>query len=334
MSVVYPLDQSGVAPSNLVTDEIHTVSSSQYNDHHIVVPNFAPFFVDNFRMKIRVNGVERALVEDVDYSFALSYVTGTRTNGKNMYGGITLHNLEANGILILEYQTLGGDQVCDRLYILTLLADRAYNPRTTIWDILTNVPNALPPKPHYQDYDTIFGQEAVVAKLGEIRDAIIANSSLTADQIRTFLEQLNSISFGNFILRSGGIMEGPLILKGLPVDPKEAASKAYVDNTTVSNEELAGILSTYTPSGDMTNLLNNKLDKTGGTMTGPITLNAPPLEDMHPANKEYVDTRITNLNNEITNLRAQIGSIGGDYISRTEVEELISETLLRLMYVS
>ena len=328
------LDLTGVAPSNLVKNELQTVSSAQYNDHHIIVPNFAPFYVDNFKLKLRLNGEERLLVEDVDYSFTLSYVTGTRTTGKNMYGAISIHNLDINGILELEYQTIGGDQVCDRLYVLTYLADKAYNPRTTIWDIITNVPNALPPAPHYQNYDTFYGQEAVVTKLGEIRDAISSNSSLTSDQIRTFLEQLKSISLTNFVLRSGSTMEGPLFLKGDPVEDKEAATKHYVDATTVSNNELATTLSNYPTNSDMNTQLNNKLNLSGGTMTGPIVLNAPPTQDMQAANKAYIDNRIQLLESELNDLRSQLGSIGGSYITRTEVEDMISEVMIRITNVS
>lgn len=334
MSVTYPLDLSGVAPSNLVKDELHTVSSSQYNDHHIIVPNFAPFFVDNFKVVLRLNGSERTLVEDVDYSFALSYVTGTRVTGKNMYGAFIIHNLDMSGILELQYQTVGSDQICDRLYVLTQLADKAYNPRTTIWDIITNAPTAFPPTPHYQDYDTFFGQDQVVSKLGEIRDAIISNSSLTREEIQTFLQNLNSISFSNFVLKTGSAMEGPLFLYADPSEDNEAVTKQYVDNTTVSNQELAVTLSNYTPNETLDLRMNGKVDKSGSTMTGPLILNAPPTQDMQASNKAYVDQRIAALEAELVTLRSQIGSIGGSYISREEVERMIHETLLRVTYVS
>jgi len=334
MSITFILDLSGVAPSNLVKNELHPVSSAHYNDHHVIVPNFSPFYVDNFKAVLRLAGTERELVEDVDFSFTLSYVTGTRTTGKAMYGAISIHNLDINGIVELQYQTIGGDQICDRLYVLTRLADKAYNPRTTIWDIITNVPNALPPSPHYQDYDSFFGQEQVVSKLGEIRDAIITNSSLTSEQIGTFLNQLNSISYSDFILRKGGTMEGPLFLRPTPLEATEAVTKEYVDNNTLDNNEINVILSGYTPTGEMNLKLDNKVSKSGSTMSGPLILNSPPLEDMQAANKSYVDNRIALLEEEIQDLRRQLGSIDGDYISRTEVESMINEVLLRMSYVS
>lgn len=334
MSITYPLDQSGVSPANLVTEELHTVASSQYNDHHIIVPNFAPFYVDNFRLVLRINNTERVLEEDVDFSFTLPYITGTRVTGKQLYGAFSIHNLEMNGILELQYQTVGGDQVCDRLYVLTYLADKAYNPRTTIWDIITNVPNAFPPSPHYQDYDTFFGQEAVVNKLGEIRDAIIQNSSLTQAEIQSFLANLNSVSFGGFILKTGGTMTGPLILRGDPADRKEAATKAYVDDNTISQSEFSANMSNYPNNETLETGLNNKISKSGDTMTGPLLLGSPPVQDMQAANKSYVDQRIANLEEELATLRSNIGSIDGNYVSKQEVEKLIGEVLVRVLNIS
>ncbi|MFP6441737.1 hypothetical protein, partial [Pseudomonas aeruginosa] len=131
-----------------------------YGTYNFIVPNFAPFFVDNFSATITENNVTRPLVEDVDFSFALEYVTGTRTVGKVLYGAITLHNLSATGIITLNYQTLGGD-IADRLLVLTRLANMAYNPRTTFFDVLIDTPAAFPPVPHYEDYDNFYGQEEV-----------------------------------------------------------------------------------------------------------------------------------------------------------------------------
>lgn len=334
MPISYPLDPSGVSPANLVQDELHTVNEAVFRDYNFIVPNFAPFFIDNFEIIYTINGVSRPLVEDVDFSFALSYVTGTRTYGKAMYGGLTLHNLNMNGLLGLRYQTLGGDQVADRLAVLTILADKAYNPRTTIWDIVTNVPNALPPTPHYQDYDEFFGQEEVVTKLGEIRDAIVSNSSLTANEIRSFLENLNSISVNGFLLKSGGQMVGPLLLARPPIESNEAVTKQYVDSNTASSSELTQALSTYYTQEEIETKLESKVNVSGGTMTGPLILNAPPEQDMQAANKSYIDSKVTTLEGELSDLRSQIGSIGGDYISRTEVEKMIGEILLRVGFVS
>ena len=228
MPVTYDLDTSGVNPRNLVENEMHSVNEAQFRDYYFLIPKLAPFFVDNFALKLITGTDERDLVEDVDYSFCLPYVTGARTTGKQMYGGVTLHNLSMNGVLSLQYQTVGCDQVVDRLQVLTHLADKAYNPRTTIWDIVTNVPNAFPPVPHYQDYDSFKGQEDVVLKLSEIRDAILANSSLTKAVIDEFLNEFLDGSSAVYLKRAGDSMTGPLVLSGPPVAPQHAATKEFV----------------------------------------------------------------------------------------------------------
>lgn len=334
MPITYPLDPSGVSPANLVEGEIHSVSEAKFRDYNFIVPNFAPFFVDNFQMVFTYGGETRILQEDVDYSFALSYVTGTRTYGKAMYGAITVHNLNVNGLLQLRYQTLGGDQVADRLQILTTLADKAYNPRTTIWDIITNVPNALPPTPHYQDYDTFYGQEQVVQALNEIRDAILTNSSLTADEIRSFLENINSINVSSFMLRTGGVMTGPLILSRDPVERNEAVTKDYLDQNTASVAQLSQVLSEYPTLEEVQTLLGNKVNRYGDTMTGHLTLNATPTDDLHAANKNYVDSAVGLRDVELSGLSSQVAAIASDYVKKSDVEQMIHEVLLRIGFVS
>lgn len=242
-AVTYPLDLTGVKASNLVQNELHSVSESRFRDYYFIVPNFAPFFVDNFSISITVNNITTPLVEDVDYSFALEYVTGTRTTGKAMYGALTLHNLNLNGILKINYQTIGGDQVANRLEILTILADKAYNPRTTIWDIVTNVPTALPPLPHYQDYDQFYGQAELVAKLGEIRDAIVQNSSLTQQELNTFLNSINIST--SFVKKTGDVMSGHLGLPNAPTNPEHAVNKSYVDNIAANLQSQIDALQLY-----------------------------------------------------------------------------------------
>ena len=39
-NVTYPLDLTGVAPTNLIENELHTVSESHYRDYFFIVPNF------------------------------------------------------------------------------------------------------------------------------------------------------------------------------------------------------------------------------------------------------------------------------------------------------
>ena len=331
MPITYPLDLSGTQPSNLIEGELHTVNEARFRDYSFLVPNFAPFFVDNFSATISVNGISRPLVEDVDFSFALSYVTGTRTTGKQMYGAVTLHNLELNGIIIIKYRTIGGNQTADKLAVLTQLADKAYNPRTTIWDIVTDVPEALPPTPHYQDYDTFFGQDAVVDKLQAIAVAIAQNSSLTTETLHDFLEVIGVDTPAGFVNKNGDTMRGPLILVRDPEAPMEAVNKQFMDLNFVRRDSYQTDVSSFVKQTEVASLLATKLSVTGGEMTGPITLNAVPTEDLHAVNKNYVDNKVSGIQTELNDLKDQVNALSGNGITREEVESLIGEVMLRLL---
>ena len=329
-TVTYPLDMSGNNPANLIEGELHTVSESHFKDYFFIVPEFAPFYVDNFSLSISINGNITPLQEDVDYSFALQYVTGTRISGKAMYGAVTLHNLNLNGILLMNYQTIGGDQIADRLLVLTTLADKAYNPRTTIWDILTNVPNSLPPSPHYQDYDQFLGQEELVTKLGEIRDAILTNSSLTQQEIQSFFQLLNSGTLTSYVSKSGDTMNGPLTLAGNPLDPLHAATKQYVDGLLENNSQMTQLLSSYAQTSYVNQQLNLKVNKSGDTMIGPLTLNQAPVQPSHAATKQYVDGVNQNTQLQIDQLQAQITNISLDPVTKAYVDDKFNEIMAML----
>jgi hypothetical protein len=272
MPASYPLDLSGNSPNNLITSELHSANESKYRDYAFIVPNCSPFYVDNLMVKHILNGVETILTEDVEYSLTLPYITATRTTGKPVYGAFTINDTTLSGILSFTYQTVGGNHVADRLYVLNYLIDKAYNPRTTIWDIITDVQDQFPPTPHYQDYDQFYGQEEVVGGLNHIKDAILTNSSNIVASLTTFFNGINP-ALGNNISRLGDTMLGPLVLKADPVLPLEASTKQYVDALAVST----------------TNGLNDKVAKVGDTMTGPLVLSGDPTNALHAVTKQYMD---------------------------------------------
>lgn len=326
-TVTYPLDTSGVSPANLVQNELHTASEAQYRDYYFIVPQFAPMFVDNFALVRVLDGVEYPLLEDVDWSFALPYITGTRITGKQMYGAITLHNLELDGILKMKYQTIGGDQVCDRLWVLTYLADKAYNPRTTVWDLITNLPNAFPPVPHYQDYDNFKGQEAVVAALLEIRDAIASNSSLTSEKIEELLELFTGADLKLYIMATGDTMTGALSLNQPPTDPSHAVRKQYVDNNFVANDTLSTTLSNYYNQTEIDEAMLQKLGLGGGTLTGALVLAGDPVDAMQAVTKQYVDSGFDDIATAISTMNTQITNLSNGAATKAYVDSRIEEIL-------
>lgn len=327
MTVSYPLDMSGISPANLIRNELHSVNEGKFHDYYFIVPNLSPFYIDNFSATITVGSNTRDLVEDMDYSFALSYVTGTRTTGKQMYGAITLHSLELNGIISITYQTVGGNQVVDRLEALSLLAEKVYNPRVTIWESVIGVNKAyFPPVPnHYQDYDSFFGQEELVNALSEIRDAILQNSSLTRDQLLNFLQTINSGVLEAYVMKKGDTMTGPLILNGPPLTNLQAATKQYVDQNTVKPTDLANYMSNYHSAEYIDTILSTKVNKTGDTMSGSLTLHGNPTKDLEAVPKQYVDSINTQVQQKISNLEQTVANLGIGHVTKEYVDNLFYE---------
>lgn len=334
MSVSYPLDLSGISPNNLIRDELHSVGEAQFRDYYFIVPQLSPFYIDNFKISLISGNDTIDLVEDVDFSYALTYVTGTRHTGKQMYGAVTLHNLDINGILKVTYQTVGGDQVADRLTVLSMLADKAYNPRTTIWDVLTNVPGAFPPVPHYQDYEDFKGQEAVVEKLAEVRDAILQNSSLTSEKLTAFLNDFNQGQSNVYVKKEGDVVAGPLMLSMNPTEDFQAATKVYVDETTYNKETLTQLLSQYATIAVMQANLDTKLSILGGIMQGPIKLSNDPVAMEDAARKSYVDNLIANQAAIIQQLQGTISNLQSGGVTKDYVDDKVNELLTRINSVS
>lgn len=175
-NVSYPLDTTGLSTTNKIVDEVHVLSEINSSTYRIVIPQFAPFYLDNFKLThIDDIGNVRILTPDLDYSHCLLYVGATRSVGKTVYGGVTINTEFLNGTLKATYQTVGGDWIADPSLVLERLAELVYNPRTTVWDSVTNKPNAFPPTVHAQHMDNVVGHKDLVAAISALGDLILNN---------------------------------------------------------------------------------------------------------------------------------------------------------------
>lgn len=172
-SITYPLDTTGLSPGNLIINELHTLTEVNSNTYRVILPFFSPFYLDNFTLThIAEDGSSHLLVPDVDYIFCLPFIGATRSIGKMLYGGVSINTDLIDGVLSVNYQTLGDKWVADKNYVLERLAELVYNPRIVTWDCVTNVQDTFPPTIHSVDIDNIYGQDKVLDALGNIVTAI------------------------------------------------------------------------------------------------------------------------------------------------------------------
>ena len=311
----YALDLSGNSPANLVANETHAVNASRFRDNYYIVPRCNPFYVDNFVASYTLNNDTFDLVEGVHFDFVLPYMAATRSTGKPVYGAITLHNLDINGTVTLKaYQTVGGEHTVNRVAVLTYMADKLYNAATALYDNLLDKPTSFPPSPHYLDYENMYGQEKVVATLVEIRDAILSKSFDFISALKLLKGYNGTGNLGtDFLKKTGDTMTGRLYLAGAPVSNIEAVTKEYVDQL------FAGVINKVLLSSAFISRMNDKVDLSGDTMTGLLTLSGQPTADMHATPKSYVEAvrqallseldkkaTVTFVNDQITALRKEM----------------------------
>ncbi|NYW24434.1 hypothetical protein C6506_28485, partial [Escherichia coli] len=119
---------------------------------------------------------------------------------------------------------------------------------------------------------------------------------------------------------NGGPVAFPIILPGDPTQPLEASTKQYVDNSIATHANnatihltssekalLSGITVSATEinylsgvTGNIQTQLNGKLDLSGGTLSGYLTLAGDPIQALHAATKQYVDTSVSTATSNIT----------------------------------
>lgn len=182
MTVSYPFDTTGLSAANLVANEPHTLTEINASTYRILIPEFAPFYLDNLKLThVAVNGALTVLVPDVDYYVSLPFVGASRSIGKMVYGGLSINSRLIDGHIKVDYQALGGDWVADAQFVRERLAEMIYNPKTTIWDIVTNKTNEFPPINHDLNMDQTMGLDSLVAGMNSLVTAI-ANKVQPATQ--------------------------------------------------------------------------------------------------------------------------------------------------------
>ena len=176
-TIIYPYDPSGVATTNLITDELRSVQPpSDINQASFVIPLKGPFFVESLKVYTGKNKQGTRLIEGKDFFITHEFVAGTNWLGKPLAGGIAFTNALYTGNLYFTYQTLGGDFVVNDVTILESITRKLYaDVRFVTWDQLTGVPSAFPPDAHQHVVTDIKTLADVVTALNSIAAALVGS---------------------------------------------------------------------------------------------------------------------------------------------------------------
>ena len=178
MGLTYPLDVTGLATTNTITED-HTILNDNYGISFFIIPVYSPFFAYGLELyAINQDGSTSLLIENSDYEFVLEYLGASRSVGKPIYGAIVFRGNRKPLHIRIKYQTLGGDYTINVSDLVTKLKERVYNVRTTIWDIVTSKPNNYPPDPHKEEFNRLYGQQSLVTALGQIAEVILQKTTI------------------------------------------------------------------------------------------------------------------------------------------------------------
>ncbi len=166
----YPFDPTGTQASNKITSERQILSAPSHTRFFFIIPLAGPFFRTGHKLIHHPSG--RVLQEGVDYALTHRFHDASLACGKPIYGSITFFDSQLQGVVELEYQTIGGPWTITPAKIAEILSNSLTNPRITLWEQIVDLPHEFPVVDHPWELTDLVGASKVVEKLGEIEDAI------------------------------------------------------------------------------------------------------------------------------------------------------------------
>lgn len=260
----YPLDITGLAVTNLITNEQHSLNESVFKNYNYIVPNSSPFFLSNLVLTCTTNGVTRTLVLNQDYLPAMMYQSATNSIGISVYGGLVLLGQYNNtDIFKLTYQTLGGTWVANRTMILQAIIDSTFNPLLISFDQITNVTQTFPPTAHTIDLKNTLGMDGLISAINILTNALIAKGN-NPIQITTNLSAVTTaVTNANAATASvnTALTTFTNTINKISTDAANAVASAntsLVLSNTISNQAL-NVFNQYAATQTTLNALNGTL---------------------------------------------------------------------------
>lgn len=155
--------------------------------------------------------------------------------------------------------------------------------------------------------------------------------------------------FGDLLSKSGGTLTGALTLSGPPTSNLHASTKKYVDDEFAKALPIDGSkmmqgrldlngnpLSGLRPPVSETDAATKKyvdgahgtlLPKSGGTLTGPLTLSGAPTSSLQAATKDYVDLRVERNGDTMSGPLSFVTPTQNAHASKKYVDDKIDTTL-------
>lgn len=185
-TILYPLDPTGRAPSNRISDEEHVIGVNRYRAFAL---RGGPFFVNDL-LVVKDLETNNQLVMGRDYTPLYNIPSAIKVaQGKKICGVILIHNPKVSTRISVSYQVLGAQFTSMNDVIAKALEDLELDNRNTYWRHILEKPSLFQAAPHDHDVGDIFGFEYHIAVLNDLVEAVRTGSSKVVDEL---LEKLKS----------------------------------------------------------------------------------------------------------------------------------------------
>ena len=171
-----PFDPTGESATNLILNEVHTLTKQNYRDYHYIVPKFAPFYAESIKLKIvQLDMSEKELDLGIDYHLTHKFITASTSIAKgDICGSITFLDNELSGVLYIEkYQALGGIWTATDEELLKIVSSAQKNPRITSWESVSGRPVHFPVVNHEYDLINLKGTNELIDAIDRLSLSVI-----------------------------------------------------------------------------------------------------------------------------------------------------------------
>lgn len=330
MATVYPLDPTGISPTNKIVDEIKVVTPpTKITDANFIVPNITPFFKEGFSIRLGT----RVLVEGVDYQLVFRHIAASTHFTREIFGGIMFINKQFTGTVRLTYQVLGGEFQNANPDAITEFSKAIGAVRWITFDQILGVPSSFPPAYHEHDL------ESDLIDMGDVVDAIekltlaIVNKTSSAESFAIQRHIDSPAAHTKAAVGLGNVANYP---PGTVDDVKQGRTGKYVTtdllkiwfSTLTMNDFNINLDDFYNRAAidakikSLQDALNLRVTKT--VMDAAIAAAIKPVSDrinnikIDPNSKEFRDAMNSLINSSLSTINSSISTLQGTVNSHTQ----------------
>lgn len=184
MPTSYPLDLTGNASTNLITNELHTFNTAA---DRIFPLTAGPFYTIGLEV---YHGVTNQLLQPITQYKALHlHRDASLVSGKEVCAVIIVEDALIPSVRV-KYHCIGGLYSNEASLIQDLIDNNPIANDDVVWGQIIGIPVQFPPAEHLHHFDNIYGAEEMVAVLERIRMAIAAGDSPAIAAIYQYIHTL------------------------------------------------------------------------------------------------------------------------------------------------